>query len=716
MKALSKGGAAIIAAFLLVLTSAFVEVQPAHAAGCTNEAIRAGQGTAALALPDCRAYELVTPGGQPFVGTDGGVEGTLASTTGSGLAYWTRYPAEAEVKSSQRYLAKRGVSGWSSESVAPQDSPVRSIAFNCEQALNFNSDLSESILSDGWNTELEDRLGQCGESEETLVPGAPRGYGNIFLREGGPGTPYKLINTTPPGTPPGNAVLRAYTTNMTHIVFEDDAKLTDGAPSGNDLYEWSAGTVHLISILPSGEAVPGVIADEGSSGVAQFNHAVSDNGEEIFFNANGNLYLRKNATQPPSLGGSCSLAEPNLACTTQVDQKRGGVGASGGGTFSVASPDGSRVIFSDASKLTADSQANVSKAGVKEPDLYELNVASGLLTDLTHTASTETPDFLRVGGFSEDGSMVYLVARGALAGSGANAAGEVAQPQQPNLYLYNGSRVSFIASAPPEQGPGEPRFAGGVPSPDGRYFGFGSSQSLTGFDNTIQGCSGSDCGASEIFRFDAQGETLECVSCGGASPTADAELSAPQAFTGKNAPGPSSLPRQVLDGGQVFFTTANALLPQDVNGAKDVYEYENGKLYMISSGTANGDSVFFDADPSGSNVFFATSQDLVRSDTSNGLSIYDARVEGGFPEPPPPPACKGEGCRGATPAPAGAAPTPASAGFVGAEEGPKHGRKPACKQGFMRRHGKCMKKHRHRAKHHHHKPTTHRRSKRRNAK
>src|SRR5262245_30574715 len=80
----------------------------AQAGGCPNEAIRVAQGVATLALPECRAYEFVSPGSTPYMGSDGNVRGSRASTTGDSLAYFTRYPAEQAERSGYSYLATRG--------------------------------------------------------------------------------------------------------------------------------------------------------------------------------------------------------------------------------------------------------------------------------------------------------------------------------------------------------------------------------------------------------------------------------------------------------------------------------------------------------------------------------------------------------------------------------------------------------------------------------
>jgi hypothetical protein len=38
------------------------------------------------------------------------------------------------------------------------------------------------------------------------------------------------------------------------------------------------------------------------------------------------------------------------------------------------------------------------------------------------------------------------------------------------------------------------------------------------------------------------------------------------------------------DGSYVFFDTDDALVPQDTNGTQDVYEWEDGHVYLISGG------------------------------------------------------------------------------------------------------------------------------------
>jgi hypothetical protein len=103
------------------------------------------------------------------------------------------------------------------------------------------------------------------------------------------------------------------------------------------------------------------------------------------------------------------------------------------------------------------------------------------------------------------------------------------------------------------------------------------------------------------------------------------------------------------DGRYVFFTTSQSLLPQDTNGLPDVYEYDvdTGELKLISSGTGESGSWFEDASANGSDVFFLTAQKLTGWDTDTLTDLYDARIGGGYPEPPALPVpCDGDACQG----------------------------------------------------------------------
>ena len=127
------------------------------------------------------------------------------------------------------------------------------------------------------------------------------------------------------------------------------------------------------------------------------------------------------------------------------------------------------------------------------------------------------------------------------------------------------------------------------------------------------------------------------------------------------------------DGSYVFFQSPVALTAQAPHGG--VYEYHEGRVSLIAAeGTLIGTSA------SGGDVFFSTAQQMLPQDTDTQVDFYDARVDGGFPAPVVAVGCVGDACQGSpSAAPAFAAPSsvvfsgggnlapPAAAGGGGAQ-------------------------------------------------
>jgi hypothetical protein len=307
---------------------------------------------------------------------------------------------------------------------------------------------------------------------------------------------------------------------------------------------------------------------------------------------------------------------------------------------------------------------------------------------------------------------VYFYSRAALE-PGAVAGGY-------NLYVRRlGEKPRYITTLSEEDSPDWSGYADSLTSrvsPRGRYFTFMSDGNLTGYDTRDAITRQPD---EEVYLYHASEHPatepgkLICASCDptgarpvGIPPVAFGELPIIQAapFAGgiasnvppwnKRSGGPYGAklyqPRYLSDNGRVFFNSKDALVPQDVDGTQDAYQYEpagtgdcttasttystksGGCVSLISSGTSTSESAFLDASETGGDVFFLTTSQLVPKDVDDIYDIYDAHLctsnSPCFLPPPvsPPPCDNGEACKAAqTPQPLlfGA---PASATFKGA--------------------------------------------------
>ncbi len=431
--------------------------------------------------------------------------------------------------------------------------------------------------------------------------------------------------------------------------------------------------------------------------------------------------------------------------------------------------------FTDAS--SDDSKVFFTQAG----DLYVFEVTSGAseplaggVTRLTEGAGVQGA----VLGASEDGSYVYFVANGVLGDGGAHGAtpGDCQGGATCSLYVehYNGDTrtweaPSFIATL---SGADNPDWTAEIltdhtsrVSPDGRYLAFMSQRSLTGYDNIdvnerpteeeergfgnkapVPAGTKVEHADEEVYIYDAVEHKLVCASCNptGARPVGVQTLETggeiadgywgSETFLAANIPGFTSYDhwgafyqsRYLSNSGRLFFNSHEALVPQDVNGTWDVYEYEppgigscaaanvtfssrsEGCVNLISSGESAEESGFLDASENGDDVFFLTTSRLSPQDVDNNYDIYDAHVCGAegvacAPSVAPPPPCTTEAsCKPVpTPQPTLYAP-PASATFNGPGNlAPPPPPAPAkvtkkkavrCKTGFVKNEkGKCVR-------------------------
>ncbi|HEY7960372.1 MAG TPA: hypothetical protein VID29_00485 [Solirubrobacteraceae bacterium] len=675
----------------------------------TTQAVSPGGFT----LPDNRGYELVTPavkgdGTLPVVqlryGTIGGFQ---AAAGGDGMAYSSELPFPgATAGGVVNYVASRGGGGWSSHVLTPPQASVTGDV-GSPMVAGFSNDLRIAAFEDGGGYPRD-------QDSPPLVAGEPQNNQNLFVRDNTTNT-YQLTDITPSGVTPQATNYEGASPDLSHVLFNSSAHLVAGAVDRGNLYEWVGGIVRLAGLIPPGSAtrcgVGGpecVVAPEGAGLGGGSNAdepggalgAVSPDGANVFFTnvdsstqSAGQLYVRENGTATVEYSAS---------------QKNNGAGP--GGTdpagphlpsYWTTSGDGSKVFFTSCEKLTNDATANATQSNARcvtgssfaGNDLYVYDTAVGALTDLTvdHSGDPLGADVQSVLGASTDGSYVYFVANGVLA-SGASPGDCRAGPEnagrQCNLYFNHGGTTTFVARIDDISTEGHSfnawRTYAGLArvTADGTHLAFQTTASLTGYDNTLGG-GASSCGGDavqaaipvgshcqEVYIYDSLSQELSCASCNpsgarpqGASGLTGIELRSVGASSQANY---EYLPRTLSeDGSRLFFESEDALVPGDVNGKMDVYEYEGGRVYLISSGTSAGESRFLDASASGNDVFFVTGSRLVGQDTDGKLDIYDARVGGGFPFTPPRPGCSGEACR-QLPAPGATGIALGSSGAAGA--------------------------------------------------
>ncbi|HEY5194101.1 MAG TPA: hypothetical protein VIJ39_09570 [Solirubrobacteraceae bacterium] len=623
-------------------------------------------------LPDGRAWEMVSPPSkhgatlEPSPEREGGV--TQASVNGGAISYVANAPTEEEPQGNPaiervQLFSSRGPDGWSTKVIAtPHNAPTGTLVGKITEYLAFSPDLSLSVVEPKGDTPLSEETSERTpylRHDSTCETNAATCYqplvnaGNVPEAVKFGGNPeFKL----------GDVQFEGATPDLSHLVLESSVALTSApGDEGIGLYEWTAGRLAKVSVFPGSEkGGPESISVLGDT--TNKRHAISNDGSRIIWEGvsqtrEDGLYMRDMSKQETV---RLDVAEP------------GSQGGIGNPVFQTASNDGSRIFFTDTAQLTVGSSAR------SQPDLYEFDVDTGKLTDLTIDHNPEEDANVQgvVLGASEDGSYVYFVANGVLA-SGATPGDCEVLSMQPsdtcNLYVSHNGVTTFIAGLSGEDGEDH---AGGTfaselanlaasVSPNGQWLAFMSDRSLTGYDNRDVNNGVRD---EEVFLYDAVAKRVVCASCNptGARPSG--------AFDIGNTPTPlfdqvsvwserwlaavipswNSFGNQrsmyqahyLSNGGRLFFDSSDALVPRDTNGTWDVYEYEpeeqslgdctqadttfsaasEGCVGLISPGGSAEESSFVDASENGDEAFFLTASQLVPQDYDQALDLYDARA------------------------------------------------------------------------------------------
>jgi hypothetical protein len=628
---------------------------------CPNESFRTGP---SAILPDCRAYEQVTPvdkeattevahyGAALFnyrmVGEDGNHFLLTDSTA--------KFGADSDSGESSFRFSREPQGGWQIASATPQ--PETGV--NSDEIRLQNPDFSEVALEVGWET-------------------APHRSSAVTLETGPFGGPYTPVVTMPRADVPEYVDGKGHFTtwlaasaDFSKLVFwSDDRTLLarhSTTVSGPDLYEYSGGQMRQVNVLGDGATIGSCGAqmvtgfeEAGTQGefvpkTFSSPHAISADGRRVFFDA--------------APGSSCpTKAEleqgggPNLNLYMRLD----------GGEADAETLDIGAYRFLGANSAGSELLLERESDFTHETVLYDTETRAAKRLFSTSYALGEGNTFL-----SADFTALYFASEDQLL------------PEAPtgieHIYRYDLSNETLQLALPAgigNVGAGEGR--GSSVSPDGRYFYFATTAVPD-----VPGGAG-----SQVYRYDSVEGVVECMSCASPfdpNPKLESTFFDTQEGTGDTVNRVPNATFASANGDYVFFDALSALVPADVDGeiapegiegehsspifsaSSDVYEWRKdgidgcalgqGCLSLISSGQGGVKVMLLGTEPSGRNVFFTTTSQLLPQDTDTSFDIYDARIDGGFAEPSHPVECEGDSC--STPFAVPSEATPSSATFHGA--------------------------------------------------
>jgi hypothetical protein len=630
---------ACVCALVAVLAGAM----PAQGAegGCANEARRIEQDT--TSLPDCRAYEKVSPAdkGNGDIVADGGT--VIAATGGGAVAFNSRTPFGDEVGTGDdgqtQYVARRNESGtgWTTHSVTPAPSPESFQTFFTATFLEiFSGDLRTALV---WGYDLPGGGGEPHRRNIYAEDTATRALQPLTLSQD---QPLQLLDFIEPK-------YVGISADAHHVAFETSTKLlpiNELKEFTQNVYQSDNGVLKLAGILPDG-SVPagGSYATVGKNSIfgGGYRGAMSAAGSRLLFmgvpGENPQLYMRIDGER------TAWVSEPENGESIEPVEVR----------LQYMTPDGDNVFFVTSSKLLSEDEN-------EGPDLYRWTYGPDPeheknLTLITNTGALSVDQALESGvvGASDDGTKVYYRTKENVLSVWDDGATRTIS-EAAGADATNNSLTALAT------GPGLGRV-----SPNGMWLAFVLISTL-GTDG-IHGLTGQVTnGHYEMYVYGLRDDTLRCVSCPSGPATSDTFVAPELTHGDPQLVNIGIRPQFLSDGGKVFFSTAEALLPQDSNGVADVYEYdgETGKLGLLSPGTGSEATAFADASANGEDVFVQTRQQLLAEDQDSLVDMYDVRVDGGFPAPAPAPVgCVADECQ-SQPSPAPGFGAPATVGFSGA--------------------------------------------------
>lgn len=579
---------------------------------------------APAAADEGRVYEMVSP---PAKYNGGVVFGQRASEDGNAVAFQMNAAAgpDSGAFGIAPYVARRTSDGWATRATMP---PLRAVnrGTNSVQAMqvDFTDDFSEAwVLT---NDKVDPADGEPAATGDDLEAGYDLYRINVADHAASwltRPTPALAPDYLPGGT--GWTWFGGRSPDGSRVVFISDGRLHPDAPvlphNNGSVYEWVDGEIQLVGIDENDQPINGnttLATVANSVAYVPSTTAVSSDASRVYWVAGGtpetgHLYLRDN-------GQTFALSKSRAA---------GNLGVKYVGRFLAASRDGGTAFFFSRARLLDSAPAN---GGIYRYD------RSGDRLSFVVAAVVDGPALA-----SDDATRLYFGATNSvIPGDPKWVDGER------NLYLWeqdgpaDPGTLTSVGAVSIDGLTDDPRLR---VTPSGRYAAFTSMYSLDPRHRA---------GVSAIYRYDAETDLVTCVSCrpDGSVGEGDAAFRPDRSRYAVVASRTVVQPRNLTDDGRVYFQTDDPLVPGDVNGGTDVYEYAAGTITLISTGRGPG-SDLVDNSTDGRSVFFTTPEALVYEDTDGGYpDVYVARV-GGRPSVPPllVPPCSGDSCQGTPTAP-----------------------------------------------------------------
>jgi WD40-like Beta Propeller Repeat len=551
-----------------------------------------------------RHFERVTPAdkGDGDIVAEG--EAIVAAKSGGGVAFDSRLAFGDAIGSGvvgrTTYVASRAAEGaWTTHAITPTPRPeTNQVLFAKNTIQVFSDDLSTAIA---WAYDLPAVSDDTPKRMNLYVEDtATRTFRPVSVSQVDPLSPNEFLD--PFATP-----ILGVSDDAKHLAFASFTQmLPDAAPFTQNVYKWDDGVLSVVK-MPHGRA-PSAGSSVVPSGVR---NTMSPDGTRLAFMSTDDgsdpaaqLYMHIDGSR------TAWVSEPERSSWRDGSDRTLPENV----FFEGMTPDGKNVFFvSNSALLDEDDTPGA--------DLYRYtdspNPASDdNLTLITHTggAVNDPPVFGgSLVGMSDDAGTVYVHDIGGFLtvwNDGVTDVVDPSAPREPDL-----RRALSLTSVQP---------GGGRVSPDGNWLAYVKD--------------------SRMYVYDLRRDELACVSCPG-----DASL-VPKLTNAGALDDTTFRPRFLSDNGRVFFTSTGALVPQDINGVADVYEYDAPArtISLLSPGKSTFASNFADASASGDDVFIVTRNRLVPDDRDNYIDLYDVRVGPGAPaSADSAPACEGDACQGA---------------------------------------------------------------------